>query len=187
MALYGHPEAGALWDKHLSAHLTALGWTKMADAPGTWRHEATGGLLIVYVDDLLMIAARASEAELWRAIGQRITFKEPAAAIGRYLGANHTLTTSGDHTTMQVNMVAFVRNACAEYRKELGLSHLPEVHAPFQGELACDTSDPAGEMSGSCASHLMRLLFAARMARPDLIVAITRLASHVSRWKCLHD
>ena len=33
----------------------------------------------------------------------------------------------------------------------------------------------------------MKLLFAARLARPDLVVAITRLASKVTSWNKGHD
>jgi len=33
----------------------------------------------------------------------------------------------------------------------------------------------------------MKLLFAARLARPDLVVAITRLASKVTSWNKSHD
>ena len=33
----------------------------------------------------------------------------------------------------------------------------------------------------------MKLLFAARLARPDLSVAITRLASKVTSWNLSHD
>ena len=33
----------------------------------------------------------------------------------------------------------------------------------------------------------MELLFAARLARPDLFVAVTRLASKVTSWNKSHD
>ena len=39
----------------------------------------------------------------------------------------------------------------------------------------------------TCSSHLMKLLFAARLARPDLVVAITRLPSKVTSWNKSHD
>ena len=37
-----------------------------------------------------------------------------------------------------------------------------------------------------CSSHLMKLLFAARLSRPDITVAIMRLASKVSSWNTSH-
>eukprot|EP00972_Heterocapsa_arctica_P060908 8983546-Heterocapsa_arctica.AAC.1 len=33
----------------------------------------------------------------------------------------------------------------------------------------------------------MRLLYAARVARPDLQTAIVRLAKHITKWKARHD
>ena len=33
-ALYGHPESGALWDKHLRGILRKLGWSKVEFSPG---------------------------------------------------------------------------------------------------------------------------------------------------------
>eukprot|EP00972_Heterocapsa_arctica_P056403 8321436-Heterocapsa_arctica.AAC.1 len=33
----------------------------------------------------------------------------------------------------------------------------------------------------------MKLLFAARLCRPDILVAITRLAAKVSKWLTCHD
>ena len=36
LALYRHPESGALWDKHLSAIFTRLGWVRQEVHPGFW-------------------------------------------------------------------------------------------------------------------------------------------------------
>ena len=55
--LYGHPESGALWEKHLASILTELKWKKCDSHPGIWIH-ASGAVLAVYVDDLLMVAPR---------------------------------------------------------------------------------------------------------------------------------
>ena len=63
-ALYGHPESGVLWDKHLSAILTRLGWVRQEVRPGLWLHMATGAILMVYVDDLMMAARLRDEADL---------------------------------------------------------------------------------------------------------------------------
>eukprot|EP00972_Heterocapsa_arctica_P056988 8408655-Heterocapsa_arctica.AAC.1 len=39
----------------------------------------------------------------------------------------------------------------------------------------------------TASSHLMKLLFAARLCCPDILVAITRLAAKVSKWLTCHD
>jgi hypothetical protein len=55
-ALYGHPESGAIWEKHLASILEDLGWVRVPAHPRTWVHEETRALLAVYVDDLPMTA-----------------------------------------------------------------------------------------------------------------------------------
>eukprot|EP00972_Heterocapsa_arctica_P068313 10093301-Heterocapsa_arctica.AAC.1 len=50
---------------------------------------------------------------------------------------------------------------------------LHRADKPYAAEdTAGDTDEPAGVLSGVCASRLMRLLHAARVARPDLQTAI---------------
>ena len=39
-----------------SAILTRLGWVRQEVHPGLWLHTATGAILTVYVDDLMMAA-----------------------------------------------------------------------------------------------------------------------------------
>jgi hypothetical protein len=53
--LYGHPEAGALWESFLTTILIALDWTKIAEWTGVVVHPH-GSVLIVYVDDIMMLA-----------------------------------------------------------------------------------------------------------------------------------
>ena len=65
---------------------------------------------------------------------------------------------------------------------------LKSVATPYTGEdLASLDSEPAGLLAPVNASHLMRLMFAARVARPDLVPAITRLSRFITRWKQRHD
>ena len=52
-ALYGHPESGAIWEKHLASILEELGWERVRAHPGTWVHRETLALLAVYVEPLV--------------------------------------------------------------------------------------------------------------------------------------
>ena len=63
------------------------------------------------------------------------------------------------------------------------------MHTPFldHDTPQSDYENQPGEQSKTCASHLMKLLFGARMACPWLLVPITRLASFVTRWTRFHD
>ena len=88
---------------------------------------------------------------------------------------------------MTIDMKEFLMKALAYFVDELGSERLVPAGTPYSSELLAADDAPPGRFAKTCASHLMRLLFAARMARPDLITAITRMASHISRWKEVHD
>ena len=86
-------------------------------------------------------------------------------------------------TTGKVQMREFLLDAVARYLEEAGEKSLSAARTPYLPE---SFSPKGGEEPGvhakTCSSHLMKLLFAARLARPDLVVAITRLASKVTSW-----
>ena len=82
--------------------------------------------------------------------------------------------------------------------KEIGVTHLPYKQAPYRyvsgdapsGDEATkgvEPNLPEGKQFTTCASHLIRLLYAARQTRPDLTIATTRLTSSMTRWNTLHD
>jgi hypothetical protein len=198
-AIYGHPESEAIWDAHLGARLRLEGWLPVLNQPGCWHHLATASSLVVYVDDLLMIAAREHEDALWAGIEKHIIFSEPALPIDRYLGAHYVIEKFKDkHNTecmsFSVEMSDFCASACkvysADVQRLVGAGHLKlqKADTPYTAEdTAGDSDEPAGVLSGVCASHLMRLLYAARVARPDLQTAIVRLAKYITKWKVRHD
>ena len=50
-----------------------------------------------------------------------------------------------------------------------------------------DDSEPRGALAKVASSVLMKLLYGARVARWDLLKAVTRLAGRVSRWTRQND
>ena len=71
---------------------------------------------------------------------------------------------------------------------EIGVQRLPAARSPYLAEdFVPKGQDEPGVMAKTASSHLMKVLFAARLCRPDLLVAITRLASKVSCWQRCHD
>ena len=85
---YGHPESEDAWDEHLASHLKKNGWLPVSGQSSCFYNIACDALLVVYVDDLLMICDHAHTSRLWGEIEQCITFSEPAAPIGKFLGAH---------------------------------------------------------------------------------------------------
>ena len=83
-------------------------------------------------------------------------------------------------TTGKVQMREFLLDAVARYLEETGEKSLSAARTPYLPEnFSPKGGEEPGVHSKTCSSHLMKLLFAARLARPDLVVAITRLASKV--------
>ena len=188
LALYGHPESGALWDKHLSGILKKLGWVRQEAHPGLWLHTATGSIMTVYVDDIMMASRARDEATLWASLERVVEFGDPPAPIQKFLGGMHDFSTKDGISELTVNMKDFLISAVQRYMDEVKISTLPFVRTPYLMEdFLPKGTEPAGAQSSTASSHLMKVLFAARLCRPDLLVAITRLANKVSCWQACHD
>ena len=187
-ALYGHPEAGALWEKHLKKILTELGWAPLDSHPGFWVHIETGALLAVYVDDLLLGAPADKEKRLWDDLASRVGFGDPPEPIAKFLGAHHRVTRDKDLVSYTCQMKDFLLDAAEKFMEETGVKHLAAARTPYPTE---DFDPKANAVPGvhakTASSHLMKLLYAARVCRPDLTVAITRLAAKVTSWNTSHD
>ena len=134
LALYGHPESGALWDKHFSAILTRLGWVRQEVHPGLWLHTATGAILTVYVDDLMMAARLRDEAALWGSLEKVVEFGEQPTPIDKFLGGIHNFYTLDSITSLTVNMSAFLVSAAQRYMDEIKVTSLPHVRSPYLTE-----------------------------------------------------
>ena len=188
-ALYGHPESGALWDRHLRAILVKLQWRRVESHPGLYVHSVTMAILVVYVDDLLLAAPPAEEARLWAEIEAHVGFGGDPEAISKFLGGHHkVLIDRSGVTSASCQMAEFISDAVQCYMDEIGVQRLPAVRSPYLDEdFVPKGQDDPGTMAKTASSHLMKLLFAARLCRPDLLVAITRLAAKVSCWQRCHD
>ena len=89
-ALYGHPEAGGHWEKHLEKIIKALGGQAIKDHPSCfWFPKPKELFLIVYVDDLLLSGPAHLHEDFWKELGARVNI-EPAEDLDRYLGRHHT-------------------------------------------------------------------------------------------------
>ena len=187
-ALYGHPEAGALWEKHLKRILVELGWTALDSHPGFFVHDESGALMAVYVDDLLVGAPKHLEDKIWSDLASKVGFGDAPEPIAKFLGAHHRVTTNGDLVNYQCEMKDFLIDATEKFMKEAGIANLASVRTPYLTEDFDPKADGVpGIYASSASSHLMKLLYAARVCRPDLTVGITRLAAKVTSWNVSHD
>lgn len=191
-ARYRHPMAGALWEARLHHILVEEGWRLIEGCPGTYVHDVCGAVLIVYVDDLLMVAGPAATEEFWQKMESQVNFRDPPSPIFQYLGAHHSLSTvchddPGRGRELRVHMQGYTEKAVGRFEAELG-STLPCTQTPCVPEKVwMETPDGPGEFVNSCASHVATLLFLSCVCRPDVSSAVRRLCSAVSQWRLSHD
>jgi len=158
-------------------------------------HSVSGAVLVVYVDDLLLLSHEHETAKLWQQIEKVIKFSEPPSPIGRYLGAHYNFVRDGEVSSLSIDMHDFLQSAVSAFDNDLaalGVSdrrmRLSPVDTPYlTEELIGPEDEPSGLLSGCNASHLMRVMFAARTARPDLTPAIVRLSRYITKWRARHD
>ena len=88
-ALYGHPDAGGHWERHLTAAIEKIGGKAISDHPSNFWFAESKLLLTVYVDDLMLSGPAAEHAGFWQKLvgaGIRIDPPEP---LTRFLGRHH--------------------------------------------------------------------------------------------------
>ena len=76
-ALYGHPEAGAHWEDHLTAVLQELGGAVLPSHPSAFWFASTRMLLTVYVDDLMLSGPAEHHDAFWAELMKKVQLDEP--------------------------------------------------------------------------------------------------------------
>ena len=88
-ALYGHPESGAHWEKHLTESIQKCGGAAIPGHPSSYWFTKERQLLTVYVDDLLMSGPIATQSSVWRRLRELVSTEDPEL-LDRFLGRAHT-------------------------------------------------------------------------------------------------
>ena len=87
-ALYGHPESGGHWERHLTKAVVGMGGIPVQEHPSSFRFPDLGLLLSVYVDDLLLSGPEGNHDGFWQELRKTIRLGEPEP-LDRFLGRNH--------------------------------------------------------------------------------------------------
>ena len=139
-----------------------------------------------------MAGPEGSIAEGCALIKEKVTLEKPTP-MGLCLGCHHTsfervydgCKVRGVRYDMENSLLEAV-----EHYKRLCDKHdykptLRKVDTPFIDTSTLDPDfdkEPQGVLATSAASILMKVLYAARLARFDLLKAITNLASRLTKW-----
>ena len=88
-ALYGHPESGAHWERHLSEAVAQIGGAPVDGHPSTFWFSEQRLLLSVYVDDLLLSGPEQSHEKFWTQLATAGIRLDQAEPLDRFLGRGH--------------------------------------------------------------------------------------------------
>ena len=87
-ALYGHPEAGAHWENHLTAIIRKMGGAPIPTHPSAFWFEEKKLILTIYVDDLMLSGPSDAHAGFWAELEKDVII-DPPEPLERFLGRNH--------------------------------------------------------------------------------------------------
>ena len=195
-SLYGHPEAGGHWEKHLESILFELGAVSIPEFTSMYWFPKTKLLLTVYVDDLTLSGPSQAHQDFWKLLGARVDI-EPPTKLDRVLGRHHDMTTvpanrcagtaHDDNRNIRVlsfNMSEYARQCCELYESLPGSKRLKSAATPFcsDGALVASDDEVRGELAPNACKVLMKCLWLGRLARPDIIKPIGDLATQVQNW-----
>jgi hypothetical protein len=144
---------------------------------------------MVYVDDFKMSGPAKNIPKGWDIIRANIKTDDPQPP-GKCLGCNHIIrsVTMDNKTVKQMvyDMEPFMVSCVDKYLEaaKKDKSSLKYAATPFLDDDRLPTVDEAdrGALQPIASSILMKILYAARMARFDLLKAVSSLAKKVTRW-----
>ena len=137
-----------------------------------------------------------SSASMWMTsceIGKHIEFKEEAAPLSRYLGANYniddfSLKQPDRARQIRVSMTNYFLALVARFQDDHPDAKLYPVTSPHLPEAQwADANDQPGVYQAHCASYVASALFASLAGGPDISTAVRRLTTRVTRWTVPDD
>ena len=88
-SLYGHPEAGGHWERHLHKAIQGCGGIAIDNHPSSYWIEKDKLFLTVYVDDLLLSGPESAHAPFWTMLQAKGINIDPPEELDRFLGRSH--------------------------------------------------------------------------------------------------
>jgi len=212
LALYGHPDSGGHWERHCTEHLVSVGFQELPNWRSCFWHPELKLFLVVYVDEFKLSGPEENLQRGWQLIRSGIRTEDPTKLglyLGcKHEESVRVLPDTGKRVrVMEYNMEDFLRSCVDRYKELTGTVYMRHASTPFLPErTAPDSSDgwqPTAEVDPDAAEQalreataaetgnqlkpyaakvLMKLLYAARYARLDLLRAVCHLAQYISKW-----
>ena len=183
-SLYGHPLASASWQNHLSKVLAQeLGGIEFEQLPSCFYFPSLRLALSVYVDDLTFSGPSANHSKCWEVLRKVVQLEDPAP-LSKVLGRGHIKHDGG----LALHPADFARQLVKLFEELSGkpVKHVRTPHVDEGSLVATDQAD-RGQLSNVAAKLVMKIMWLARISRPDLMVAINVCAGHITKWTVNDD
>ena len=191
-ALYGHPEAGALWEALFTSILGNLGWKPVASWPGVFSH-GDGSIICVYVDDILLAAHRSRSDVHWASLFAAVEFKDDPAPVSKFLGAHYQLdcfdpACPNRPRAVGISMSGYTTAMADKFERDTGANIDKPADTPYlSDQVWASAVEEPGRYRDIAPSHAASALFLSRVGRPDISAMVQRLCSKVAAWTTTHD
>jgi hypothetical protein len=173
-ALYGLPESGALWYRRVCASLRDLGFSPTSTDPCvfTRRNAAGQAIIALYVDDILLAVSSSKHRE--EVIEEvKGAYPDVKSSVGNSLSFLGMLIQK-EGTVITVGQPAYVDTIVSQH----DVSESPTT--PATKSFLETPADVPADMK-LYASLVMKLMYIALRTRPDILFAVTYLASKAKR------
>ena len=78
--LYGHPQAGLLWERQFQKILLKYGWEKGSICECLFVHRQKGLFLSVYVGDIKLAGKKQNIDPMWKVLNKELDLGEPTSS-----------------------------------------------------------------------------------------------------------
>jgi hypothetical protein len=168
-----------------------LKWCPVLNHPNTWTKpsknqggESRLALCTVYVDDFVLTGYDLPQ--LWKELRESVVLSDPEP-IDKMLGCIFKIKRTGTVSVCTQQMTEFLESAVEQYRTTPGALALHHADTPSIEIDESDINAAEGIMQKYSASLLMKVFYAARCCRPDLVFPIAYLSRFISKWTVHRD
>ena len=170
------------FEEAIKKHMNAV---PIEEYPSMFLFLEFGGLcLCIYVDDFILAGREEHHGPFWKKLGEHIMIDD-IGDLGRFLGRHHCTIEYEGQSMFAFDMREYARTIISDYTAITGVRSKPAL-SPFLS-IGYTDEPQLGSLAGRASSILMKLMWLARLARPDLLKSTCFLARKVNSWSHEED
>ena len=117
----------------------------------------------VYIDDLVLVAQPSNMASVWKQLEKLADFEDQSPGTWACITTCRTAATARTREGHR-----YFEAVVKKYMDETGVNSLPWVATPSSDDRIHGESQQPGQQSAMAASHLMSIMYIARLCRAEV-------------------